>query len=592
MSTETNGLRRGAVINCHTHLFTGDHVPPWLAKTFVSWPFYYLFPITSIVGLFRFWYAGPYRWQFKPWYRRLAQYYYQVLITIQRSGVLRVLHSALSLWLALQVFFIAAGWLGLVHPRVESKGGEPQTVVAGSYRWFAGHHLLIPPVDLAFKLFLVVLLIVLFPAGRNLVWFLLKKVSSLLGALPGPGTVALAKRYLTIGRFAFYRTQTGILGRLRRQYPEETGFIILPMDMEYMGAGPLAPGFRYHEQMRELAAIKARPHLAQSVFPFVFADPRRLRAEGKAHFSYTANAGKVILGECFIRQYIEGHRFSGFKIYPALGYYPFDETLLPLWKYAADQGLPVLTHCIRGTIFYRGTKEKAWDRHLVFEQAAGEGIYEPLALLERHNRDFINNFTHPLNYLCLLDETLLRKIVAKAQDPQLRVLFGYTTPDRPLQHNLAHLKLCFGHFGGDDEWDRFLELDRDNYSSQLVRYPQRGIRFLTDVKGEALRGKIEQIWREADWYTIICSLMLQYPNIYADLSYILHNDQIKPLLKQTLANPELRAKVLYGTDFYVVRNHKSEKHLLADMLNGLTEDEFNAIARINPRSFLQNQLHS
>jgi hypothetical protein len=43
---------------------------------------------------------------------------------------------------------------------------------------------------------------------------------------------------------------------------------------------------------------------------------------------------------------------------------------------------------------------------------------------------------------------------------------------------------------------------------------------------------------------------------------------------------------LYGTDFYVVRNHKSDKNMLADMMGGLDEKDFDQIASTNPRKFL------
>jgi len=59
-----------------------------------------------------------------------------------------------------------------------------------------------------------------------------------------------------------------------------------------------------------------------------------------------------------------------------------------------------------------------------------------------------------------------------------------------------------------------------------------------------------------------------------------------PLLKKTLQHPELSKKVLYGTGFYVVRNHKSEKEMLADLQAGLSEAEFDQIARENPVQFL------
>jgi hypothetical protein len=126
----------------------------------------------------------------------------------------------------------------------------------------------------------------------------------------------------------------------------------------------------------------------------------------------------------------------------------------------------------------------------------------------------------------------------------------------------------------------------------LIKYPDTGITFLTDHDGNPKKGKLEQIWKFVDWYSIICSLMLQYPNVYADLSYIIHVSEIQPLLKQTLLNPKLNSKVLFGTDFYVVRNHKSEKNLLADIIDYLSEEEFDRIARINPLNYLRNTVNA
>jgi predicted TIM-barrel fold metal-dependent hydrolase len=188
--------------------------------------------------------------------------------------------------------------------------------------------------------------------------------------------------------------------------------------------------------------------------------------------------------------------------------------------------------------------------------------------------------------LCLLDERLLRKVVGASDDDALMDLFGYKDEHTPMLYNLSHLKICFGHFGGDDEWTKFFERDRDNYSSQLISHPTRGIQFLEDVNGRFAKGKPEFIWKSVDWYTIITSLMLQYPNIYADISYILHDEHIMSLLKQTLQNEKLQTRVLYGTDFFVVRNHKSDKNMLADMMLGLSEAEFDLIARENPARFL------
>lgn len=575
------------IINCHTHIFTGDHVPPYLAKTFLPWPFYYLLPLSLIVRLFRFWYNYPYTWQFQPRYKKIQETFYRIKMFGSRYGINRFISGIFGIFLSIQVFFIVYDWLNDISNSEESLSSTIDDV----RNWLDSYGLIMIPSSFAGKLLLVVFLILFFKWGRNIIFTIAKKLWSFLGVLPGPKSKELAKRYLNIGRFAFYTQQENILEKLKNQYPDDTGFVVLPMDMEYMDAGRLGQESRYFYQMQELKKIKEKDEYKNKIYPFVFADPRRIRNERETQLSYNISSGEVHLEKCFIKEFIEDYKFSGFKIYPALGYYPFDEALLPLWKYAADRGLPILTHCIRGIIYYRGNKEKGWDTHPVFRQASGNGNYDPLLLKETKNIDFINNFTHPLNYLCLLDEELLRKIVGNAKDHKLRLLFGYTDETTPMKYDLRHLKLCFGHFGGEDEWDRFIELDRDNYSSQIVKNPLMGITFQANENGDPRPGKIEQLWKYCDWYSIICSMILQYKNVYADISYILHVENIQPLLKQTLLNPILKKQVLYGTDFYVVRNHKTEKAMLAEMRGSLSEEEFDQIARINPEAFLKNNMH-
>lgn len=583
---ENTEINKKAIINCHTHIFTGDHVPPYLAKTFLPSPLHLLLPLSLVVKTFRWYYRGPYKWQFKSWYKTLIRFLYRTKIFINRNVILRIVFFILAIWLTIHAFFVVFDWLTrIVAP--DAKGAKVITTVRICLEQ---RNLLFYPAAFVGRLALVLIVLLFIESGRNIILFILKKLWSFFRILPGPQTKELLLRYINIGRFSFNVEQQENYKRLRNQYPRGTGFIILPMDMEYMAAGRLKQEFRYEDQMKELAELKDNKKYTNRFFPFVFADPRRIAAD-PAHLKYQTKDNLVQLESCFIKEYIENKGFSGFKIYPALGYYPFDEMLLPIWKYAADNEIPILTHCIRGNIFYRGNKKEEWDYHPIFKQAVGDEEYEPLLLHQMKNIDFINNFTHPLNYLCLLEEKLLRQVVAKCNDDRIREVFGFINIETELTSNLNHLKLCFGHYGGEDEWKRFMEYDRDNFSSQLIKYPDSGIHFLTDEKGIEKKGKLEQIWKYADWYTITSSLMLQYPNVYGDLSYILHDEHIKPLLKHTMLNEKLKYKVLYGTDFYVVRNHKSEKQMLAEQLDSLSEDEFDLIARENPRNFLMNKIH-
>jgi predicted TIM-barrel fold metal-dependent hydrolase len=564
------------ITNCHTHIFTAEHVPPWLAKTFLPWPLYFLLPVPGIVALFRWWYNGPGRWPFRSWYKNLVANGYFLGRFIVRRKLLNTIRVALGVFLTVQVFFIVYDWLSKMAS--SSSSGAIKT----GRQWLIAHHLLYPQLGWFWKLLLFLLLTVCFASGRNFLIFVFKSLFKFLKFLPGKQTSDLARRYINLGRFAFHGQQQVTFRQLKNQYPEGTRFVILPMDMEYMEAGKVKTGYR--QQMEDLAAIKQK--CGDSFLPFVFVDPRRIAAEPD-YFVYEEVDGRIVLGECLIKKYIVDLGFSGFKIYPALGYYPFDELLLPVWRYAAENHIPILTHCIRGTIFYRGPKKPAWDRHPVFKQANGDSEYVPLLLPETKNREFINNFTHPLNYLCLLDRSLLAQLVKTAKDDRIRQVFGYDAATGQLASGLEALTLCFGHFGGDDEWRRYFELDRDLFSKEIVTLPQKGIDFLHGSDGQPSPGKPELIWKYVDWYSIICSMMLQYPNVYSDISYILHNPAILPLLKRTLMpGSRLRERVLYGTDFYVVRNYKSDKNMLADMLAGLTTEEFDLLARDNPCSFL------
>ena len=540
-----------------------------------------------MVYVSRIWLKGPYRLKFHHRFRQLTKYIYHIKIGIKRNVLARVLSAILMGLISLSTFFIVYECIARFLPPSKSISDKLFYLKAILIDW----NILIIPGPTILKVFLIAFIFLFYKPGRNLILFFFKNIWSFLRVLPDDQTKELARRYLNIARFSFYKRQSDIFAKLQEQYPSGTGFVVLPMDMEFMEAGKLKTGFSYHDQMAALAKIKKASKSKDLLFPFVFVEPRRMVAEGIAHFDYLVNDGHVEMKDCFIKKFIESNGFAGFKIYPALGYYPFDETLLPLWKYAADRGLPVLSHCIRGTIFYRGTKMPEWDYHPVFKQPCSNKNLEPLLLNQVNNADFINNFTHPLNFLCLLEETFLRKLVGEAKDARIRKLFGYQNENTALKYNLSHMKICLGHFGGDDEWSKFMNSDRDQYSSQLVTDPDVGITFLVNNNNEPRPGKIEQLWKFTDWYSIICSLMLQYENVYADLSYIIHNESITPLLKHTLRNEHLRPKVLFGTDFYVVRNHKSEKQMLADLFDGLSLSEIEAIGKMNPRTFLSNKIH-
>lgn len=576
MSTPTDQ----PIINCHTHIFKGNHVPPHLGKTFVPWPLHRLLTVPFILWIFRT-FINYKRKKYEDPYIEKRRNRVKRKIGIQRNFLLRTLIAFLKIALSIHAVFIAFNWLEL---DVEF------SIIDRVQTWFSDNSLLLPIKKIPLQITIVTLVVLFVKSGRNLLWFIAKKTLKFLSLLPGKMTRNLIGRYAQLGRFTIYEDQSTTFSKLVQQYAPGSKFIVLPMDMEYMEAGPLKQGSRYKDQMAELAKIKSESKNKDAILPFVFVEPRRI-IKDKSHLEYRFDSAseKIVLDDCFIKKYIEDKKFSGFKIYPALGYYPFEEVLLPLWLYAADNQIPIMTHCIVGTIFYRGKKKKEWDEHPIFKEYINLTNKKtgPMLLPDWKNMDFCTNFTHPLNYLVLLEEELLRIWVAKGSQAT-KNLFGFIDEKTKLKRDLSHLKICLAHFGGDDQWQKYLEHDRYNYAQELIKNPDEGIDFIHTKTGAFSWKKLEDCWKYVDWYSIICSMLIRYPNVYADISYILYNQEIFPLLKETINTPKLGKKVLFGTDFFVVRNHSSEKGLVSDTLGQLTREEFNKIARINPFHYLRN----
>lgn len=584
------------IINCHAHIFTGDHVPPLLGKSVLAFPLYYLLNFQWIFRVFRWYYQkGPGKTKYGGVANDKNTRRYLRTMAIRRNKFLFVLTSLIRWYATLQAIDVILHWAFQKDSLGTGWFGRSVLWLHAEMERF---YVLIRIDSATVRIVILIAVFLLFRSSRNLLLFLLRQTVSLFKKIPGKETRKLFDRYLTIGRFTFHREQGKTLNQLQSQYPAGTGFVVLPMDMEFMEAG--IPREPYLKQMEKIAQLK---DAGENIYPFVFVDPRRIEKDS-SYFRYTVVNNEVVLQDCFIKEYIEGKKFSGFKIYPALGYYPFDPLLLPLWKYAAQQQLPILTHCVRGPMYYRGNKKKDWDFHPLFKQASSvPGELKPLLLPQTKNEEFTANFTHPMNFAVLLKDELLAayldQLIKKNEKLEhLGVLFGLQSGKAPdgttvltLNNGLGSLKICLAHYGGNDEWNRHLESDRYSHNNEMAQTPETGIDFL-HYKGtqEIAPGKAEQIWKYADWYSVISSLILQHDQVYADISYILHSDdQVLPLLKQSLQNPGLRGKILYGTDFFVVRNHKSDKNMLADMMGGLSEPDFDQIARYNPISFLSRK---
>lgn len=291
-------------------------------------------------------------------------------------------------------------------------------------------------------------------------------------------------RYARILETSYQRDQEAIFNLAQRVYPQGTRFVILPMDMTYMNAGALRkPIAEQHEKLEQLQ--QRYPGL---ITLFAAVDPR--------HPNIVATTIDLL----------ERRGFRGIKLYPPLGYHPNDPALSELYRYAADRAIPVLSHCSRRGVLYRGRRT-------------------PTA----------------------------KQAIIRLADPE---------NFRPVLDANPTLKLCMAHFGGDEEWKK--------HRKQSSRSAAPG--------------------RDRTWLATIADMITsgRYENLYTDIAYTVFADEAYlGMLKALLADPRLRTRVLFGSDFYVVEDAKLEEHATWPQIRSeLGEDLFRVIAEENPGNWL------
>lgn len=336
------------------------------------------------------------------------------------------------------------------------------------------------------------------------------------------------------------RTQEQIFQNLQSYYPANTKFIVLPMDMDYMGAGK-APE-PYPVQLQQLAELKAQPAYQHLLYPFIFADPRRI-AE---HPEYVAE----------LKEKLSSGQFAGIKMYPALGYWPFDEHLEEVYDFAVENNIPIMSHCVRGVVHDRGPKR--FDSHPIKTSARLPG---------KRSKEYTVHFTHPINFHCLIEPDIISNFWGKPK-------------------NYKNLKVCLAHFGGAEEWLKYLQypwLAPDSHQSSAQTDPA--------LEMENWAFELETTAGEYGWYNVIKAMIQTHPNVYSDVSFMLHDRETWSLLKFMLTislkqGDILHQRILFGTDFYVVAQKGAERELSIGLRSYLGEELFEWIANKNVKEYL------
>lgn len=330
------------------------------------------------------------------------------------------------------------------------------------------------------------------------------------------------KKFVAFLRIGVKESQYKIFHDLRNNegYPKDTRFVVLPLNFEYMGAGKVS--VPYIHQLNDL--IKVTAGSKGTLLPFVYIDPRMGTAEENLEF---------------VKLYVEKKGFVGIKLYPALGYYPYDPRLELVYEYAENMQLPILTHCSSTGVFYND-KNNIPDEFVnsqSFNQLSDDILsdenkkreykfqFPPEGVRNKnHMARFADNFLLPVNYTDILEK-------------------------------YKQLKICFAHFGLDNEQH--------------------------DKKGFKL-----------SWHQDIKKLIQMYPNVYTDISYSLHYEDVRNDFAAYMKDNKLNQRILYGTDFFMtLQEVNTEKELYLKTIDSFGAD-FELIARNNITHYLTSKVYT
>lgn len=291
------------------------------------------------------------------------------------------------------------------------------------------------------------------------------------------------------------------------------------MYMEKCGAGPSETG--YEGQLEGVLEVKKEN--PDNLLVFLGIDPR-WKSTGK---ELRDTVEKYFETKIQINAERSVYPFVGLKIYPSLGFYAFDEKLKETFEWAAERGVPVLSHCsYLGGIYSNDTDyiNNSLDPFDVYSgksysQNFGPDVPPPRPdksknffkwiLGQRDNLRNLNTcsyFLEPASF-----KTLIEYFSMEGKKP---------------------LKICLAHFGGEDH-----VLDAYNGKS-----------------AETLFGMVQQ-----NWCSQIKDLIKEYPNVYTDIAYAVGNSQTHKAFLKDVQNIDLQQNIMFGTDFFLTERVLPEK---------------------------------
>lgn len=321
------------------------------------------------------------------------------------------------------------------------------------------------------------------------------------------------KRYMALLEVAMHKSQSEVFDDLISNYDDEARFVALTMNFDFMtGEVPDTEYNNYETQIHEILQIKKS--YGDKILPFLYVDPRMGGKESldmvRKYFSKDINLGMV-----------------GIKLYPSLGYLPFHPNLEAVYAYAEEHRIPIMTHCYKGGgTFYAGRFTHSMMSYNSFNPRPVTA-----AFLDAKLKPFDPNRKGRYYPDIMIDPILFEDVLTR----------------------FPKLKICMGHYGGDEEILNQYRSVSDNWTKTIKYY------------------------------------MKNYENVYADVSYTLAYEDVNKEIINDLKDPVLQSKILFGTDYFLVTAQNKENKLVANFFDQLNSPQLKQLlTETNPKAYLKS----
>lgn len=339
---------------------------------------------------------------------------------------------------------------------------------------------------------------------RKTLMFILKHVPLKIGGFQ-------IRRFAALVEISLNKYQSEVFGNLAGNYDADARFAVLTMNFDYMtGEVPESNYNHYETQLHEVMGVKEI--YGDKILPFLFIDPRMGKEQCiklVKHYFDKENPRGVV----------------GIKLYPALGYYPFHPDLEPVYAFAADNEIPIMTHAYKGGGgYYTGKFTPNMMSYHSFNPTT-------------ESKDFLNKHLSPFD--------------PKKSGRYFADIFLHPILYTDVLKKYENLKICFAHFGGLEEIIAQGQGDKEN------------------------------------WTDTIKSFIQKYPNVYTDVSYSFAYKEANAYFHQDMQTQKLKDRILFGSDFFLSSLEGSDKKL-TQVFSEQLKPHFSDLSVTNPSRFLKS----